>query len=113
VTTLTTIDGNVRFSSFADPQGRARSNVSMNLGFQRKLFNKRLIASLNLIDPFRTQRFTTYTYGTNFTLENFNSSNTTNVRISLAYQINPSKPKSKISDRQKKEILNKVKANKT
>jgi ferric enterobactin receptor len=109
---VTVLDGNLRYSSFADPQGRARSNLSMNIGLQRKLFNKRLIATINLIDPLRAQKFTTYTYGSNFTLENFNSSNTTNVRLSLAYQLNRSKPKSKVSDKQKKEILDKLKTNK-
>lgn len=109
--TLTTLEGNARYSSFADPQGRARSNLSMNLGIQRKLFNKRVIASFNIVDPFRVQKFTTYTYGPNFTLENFNSSNTRNFRISVAYQLNKVQ-KSKVSDKQKKEILNKLKSKK-
>jgi hypothetical protein len=105
---LTTLDGNARYSSFADPQGRARSNLTMNLGIQRKFLNKRLIGSFNIIDPLRVQKFTTYTYGTNFTLENFNSTNTRNFRISVSYQLN--KPASKkMSEKEKKMMLNKLK----
>ncbi|HEX8332905.1 MAG TPA: TonB-dependent receptor, partial [Segetibacter sp.] len=105
---LTTLDGNARYSSFSDPQGRARSNLSMNLGIQRKFLNKRLIGSFNIIDPFRVQQYTTYTYGKNFTLENFNSTNTRNFRISLAYQLNKP-PQKKLSEKEKRALLNKLK----
>jgi hypothetical protein len=105
---LTTLDGNARYSSFADPQGRARSNLSMNLGIQRKLLNKRLIASFNIIDPLRAQKYTTYTYGKNFTLENFNSTNTRNFRFSLAYQLTKP-PQKKMTEKEKKMMLDKIK----
>ena len=107
--TLTTLEGNARYSSYADPQGRARSNLSMNLGIQRKLFNKRLIVSLNVIDPLRKQQFFTTTFGSNFTLENYNSTNTKNFRVSIAYQLNKL-TKSKLSEKQKKAALDKLKS---
>jgi hypothetical protein len=106
--TLTTLDGNARYSSFSDPQGRARSNLSMNLGLQRKFLNKRLTASLNIIDPFRAQRYATYTYGSNFTLENFNSTSTRNFRVSFSYQLNKP-PTKKMSEKDKKALINKLK----
>jgi outer membrane receptor protein involved in Fe transport len=105
---LTTFDGNARYSSFSDPQGRARSNLSMNLGVQRKFLNKRLIGSFNIIDPIRMQRYVTYTYGSNFTLENFNSTNTRNFRISFAYQLTKP-PQKTMSDKDKKKLLEKLK----
>lgn len=106
---LTTLDGNARYSSYADPQGRARSNLQMNLGIQRKFFNKRLIVSFNAIDPIKVQKFVTYTYGTRFTLENYNSTNTRNFRIAVAYQLNKMVQK-KMSEKDKKKMLDNLKA---
>jgi outer membrane receptor for ferrienterochelin and colicin len=82
------MDGNIRFSSIADPQGRTRSNVNSNLGVQYKLFERRLILSFNMIDPFTPQEYTTYTTGKNFYLQNFRSSKTRNFRLSVAWQLN-------------------------
>jgi ferric enterobactin receptor len=85
---LLTIDGNIRYNNFADPQGKSRSNVSFNLGVQKKLFDKRLVVSFNIIDPFQAMQFTSFTYGRNFLLENFNASVTKNYKISISYQLN-------------------------
>ncbi len=104
-----TFEGNARFSSFADPQGRSRSNLSTNLGVQHKFMDRRLIVSLNLIDPFTPQRFLTYTYGANFNVESFSSTNTRNIRLSIAYQLNRMVQKSSLNDKQKKAILDKIK----
>lgn len=106
---LTTLEGNARYSSFADPQGRSRSNLTMNLGVQRKFFNKRLSVSFNMIDPFRVQQFTSFTYGSNFSLESFNSTRTRNFRIAIGYQLNKVVQPKKMTDKQKKELLNKLK----
>lgn len=104
-----TFEGSVRFSNFANPQGRSRSNINMNLGVQHRFFERRLIVSFNAIDPFTTQRYTTYTYGSNFNLESFNSSNTRNFRLSVSYQLNRVVQKSKLSDKDKKAALQKAK----
>jgi ferric enterobactin receptor len=109
-TNLTTLDGNARYSSYADPQGRARSNLQMNVGIQHKFFNKRLIVSFNAIDPIKVQKFVTYTYGANFNLENYNSTQTRNFRVSVSYQLNKMVQKKKISDKEKNNIINKIKA---
>jgi ferric enterobactin receptor len=107
-TSLLSFNGNGRYSSFADPQGRAKSNLTMNLGAQYKFFKKRLLVSLVAIDPVRVQKFATYTYGTRFTLENYNSTNTRNFRISFAYQLNKMQ-QGRISEKQKKEAIQKLK----
>lgn len=85
---LTTIEGNIRYNNFADPQGRGRSNLTFNFGIQRKFFQKRLNISFNIIDPFQAQQFTSFTYGKNFLLENFNASVTKNYKIGISYQLN-------------------------
>lgn len=103
-----TFDGNARYSSFATPQGRSRSNLTMNLGVQKKFFNKRFIVGFNIIDPFRVQQQITQTFGTNFNLESFNSVNTRNFRISFSYQLNKMVKKSTLTDKQKKAALDKA-----
>lgn len=73
------------FNRFANPQGTARNSLSMNVGVQRKFFDKKFTVSLNMIDPFRQQRNTSFTYGPNFNLESSSATNTRNFRIALSY----------------------------
>jgi ferric enterobactin receptor len=88
------MDGNFRFSSVASPQGKTRSNLTMNIGVQHKFVQRRLAIGFNITDPFRTTQLLTYTYGTNFILENFNSAKTKNYRLSISWQLNkPVAPK--------------------
>jgi len=107
-TNLLTFEGNARFSNFADPQGRSKSSLNMTLGVQRKFFNKRLIIGLSAIDPIRVQKYTTYTYGSNFNVESYNSTNTRNFRLTVGWQLNKIVQKSKVSDKQKKEVIDKL-----
>jgi hypothetical protein len=111
-TATLTFEGNARYSSFATPQGRSRSNLTMNLGVQKKFFNKRFIVGFSVVDPFRAQQSTNYTYGTNFSLESFNSTNTRNFRLVFSYQLNKMVQKSTLTDKQKKAALEKMKAKK-
>jgi hypothetical protein len=52
---------------------------------QAKLLRKKLTLTLNMIDPLLQQRNHVFTYGTNFALENFSSTQTKNYRLSLGY----------------------------
>lgn len=104
-----TFEGSTRYSSFADPQGRSRSNLNMNLGVQKRFFDRRLIVSINVVDPFTTQQYTTNTYGTNFSIESFSSTNTRNFRLTVSYQLNRVVQKKVLSDKEKKKILDKLK----
>ncbi|HMK25948.1 MAG TPA: outer membrane beta-barrel protein [Chitinophagaceae bacterium] len=76
--------GSFTFNRFANPQGYARWNWSMNVGIQRKFFDKKLILTFNIIDPF-VQKNRNYTQGPNFILENFNTNKTRNFRLSVGY----------------------------
>jgi Outer membrane protein beta-barrel family/CarboxypepD_reg-like domain len=77
--------GSFTFNRFANPQGYARWNWSMNMGIQRKFFTKRFTVTLNFIDPFSQQRNRNFTYGTNFNVESYSATNTRNFRLSLGY----------------------------
>ncbi|HUS02854.1 MAG TPA: outer membrane beta-barrel protein, partial [Chitinophagaceae bacterium] len=70
---------------FANPQGSVRTALSMNIGAQQKFLNKKLIISVNVIDPFRQQQNKVFTYGTNFTLESYSATQTRNFRIAVSY----------------------------
>ncbi len=105
---LLTFEGNARYSSFADPQGRSRSNINMSFGVQRKFFNKRIIVNFNIFDPFTTQQYTTYTYGSNFNIENYSSTTTRNYRIAISYQLNKMVTKSTLTDKQKRAALERL-----
>ena len=75
----------VTFNRFANPQGTVRTALSMNVGAQKKFLAKKLIISLNVIDPFRQQQNKVFTYGTNFNLESYNATQTRNIRIAASY----------------------------
>ena len=87
VNTLLNATGNFAYRRFANPQGSLRSTVSMMVGVQQKFFKKNLAVSLNIVDPFRQQRNKYFTYGPNYNLENFNTSNSRNFKIAAAYTI--------------------------
>jgi outer membrane receptor protein involved in Fe transport len=99
-------DGNLRYNSFANPQGRSRSNLSQNFGVQTKYLNKRLVLTLNLVDLFAQQQYITVTNAANFNVQSVNNSNTRNIRISLSYNLN--KNKRTISNRERKQLLEKL-----
>ncbi len=99
---------NFTFNRFANPQGTVRSNLSMNLGIQRKFFNKRVVVTINAIDPLFQQENRSFTYGPNFNLESFNSTNTRNYRLTLGYNFirGVSKAKAKKEKEKLQGILN-------
>jgi len=76
--------GSFTFNRFANPQGFARWSWSMNVGVQRKFFEKKLTVTANMIDPF-VQQSRNYTYGTNFNLQSFSTAQTRNFRLSVGY----------------------------
>lgn len=95
-TDLWSFTGSFTFNRFANPQGYARWNWSMNAGVQRKLLRKKLTVTMNLIDIFSPQRNRTFTYGPNFNLESFNSTKTKNFRFTLGYNLTKTPQKKKL-----------------
>lgn len=87
--------GNFTTNRFANPQGSVNWNLSMNAGIQKKFFKKKLVATINFIDPFRNQITNTYTYGTNFTVHSYNATKTKNYRLTVAYSFTKVQKKKK------------------
>jgi len=90
--------GNIVFNRFANPQGSVRNRVSMNLGVQRKFLNKKLIVSLNVIDPFTQQQNSNFIETQNYTLETYSISNSRNLRVAVAYNFTKKPKKKTIAD---------------
>ncbi len=107
--TIYTATGNFTFNRFANPQGTVRSNVSMNLGLGAKLLNKKMTVTLNIIDPFVQQQNRTFTYGTNFNVENYSTTNARNYRLSVGYSFSKSSRKLFAKTKTAVERLNKLK----
>ena len=98
------ITGSFTYNRFANPQGTVSSSVSMNIGLQGKFFYKRLIATINIIDPFQDQQSRTTTYSTYFMQQNYSLTQTRNYRFTLGYNfIKAAGAKKK--DQQKKDQL--------
>jgi hypothetical protein len=90
---LLNMTGSFTFNRFSSPQGSARSSLSMNIGVQYKVMQKKMNLTLNFIDPFRQQEYTTFTYGTNFVLENYNTTRSRNIRFTVSYNFTKAAPK--------------------
>jgi hypothetical protein len=104
---LYTVSGHITYNRFANPQGTVRANVSMNLGAQAKLMQKKLVLSANLVDPFNQQENRTFTYGNTFSQENYNITRTRNFRLTVAYNfIAAAAPGKNISKDALKKMLN-------
>jgi len=86
-TRLWNITGSFLFNRWANPQGTSSSYVSMNMGVQRKFFDRRLIVTLNITDPFIQQHSLSNTYGTNFYQESYGTTQTRNFRLTLSYDL--------------------------
>lgn len=99
---LWTFNGGMNVNRFASAQGFARWNTSMNMGVMRRLFDKRMTVTLATVDPFVNQQRRTFTYGTNFTLENYSMTRTQNFRFTLGYTFSNT-PKKKIPAKPVKE----------
>jgi len=95
--------GGFNINRFGNPQGFARWNTSMNLGIQKKFFNKKLIATINIIDPFVNQQRRIFTYAPNFNLESYSITQTRNFRLSIAYNLTTT-PKKKPVPANKKAV---------
>ncbi len=93
-TDLINANASFTFNRFANPQGSVRNTLSMNIGVQKKFFAKKVTVTLNIIDPFRQQQNRYFTYGSNFNLESYSTTNTRNYRLAIAYSFKKKEKKS-------------------
>jgi hypothetical protein len=86
-TRMWNITGSCLLNRYANPQGASSSYVSMNMGIQRKFFDRRFIVTLNVTDPFVQQHNLSHTYGTDFNIESYGSTQSRNFRLTLSYDL--------------------------
>lgn len=72
----------------------------MNVGLQAKMLNRKLTLTVNVIDPFTQQKNRRFTYGTNFNLENYSSTQTRNYRLTVGYNLSRTRKKVSASTKQ-------------
>jgi len=81
------ITGSFLLNRYANPQGSSSSYVNMNMGIQRKFFDKKFIVTLNITDPFIQQHSLSHTSGSQFNLESYSSTQSRNFRLTLSYDL--------------------------
>ncbi|MGF2412388.1 MAG: outer membrane beta-barrel protein [Ferruginibacter sp.] len=84
-TDLLNSNASITYNRFANPQGTVRSTLSMSVGVQQKMFKKKMVLAISMIDPFRQQQNKNFTYASNFNLESFSTTKTKNFRVALSY----------------------------
>jgi hypothetical protein len=93
--------GSVTYNRYANPQGTTRSSLGMNFGLQARFLQKKFVVNLNITDPFLQQENRTWTYGTGFTQENYNISQTRNFRLTMSYVFSNNGSRKKMADLKK------------
>jgi len=79
------LTGNMNYSRWASPQGLSRGTTAMNFGVQRKFFQKKLLATFNVVDPVIQRRWDNTSAGTNFRFSGTGTTETRNFRLTLTY----------------------------
>ncbi len=82
-TDLWNITTGINYNRFANPQGTVRSNLRMNFGVQRKFFSKKLVVTVNIIDPIAKQEYRSFTTTPAYNIESLSSTNTRNYRLTV------------------------------
>jgi len=85
---LTTIEANNKYNSFATPQGISRSNITMQISLQRKLMNKKVNINVSATDPFGLTKYKGHTEGPNFIIDSYSITNVRNFKLTISYQFN-------------------------
>jgi hypothetical protein len=85
---LTTIEANNKYNSYATPQGISRSNISMQISMQRKLMNKKVNINISATDPFGLTKNKGHTEGPNFIIDSYSITNVRNFKLTISYQFN-------------------------
>jgi hypothetical protein len=77
--------GSFTYNRFANPQGKVKSSLSMNVGLQARILEKKMTITVNAIDPLVQQQNRTFTYGKNFSVASVSATQTRSYRLSVGY----------------------------
>lgn len=82
----TAFEGNVNYYNNISAQGRNKGSVTMWMGARKVFFKNKLNARISINDPLGKSSNSSFNEGVNFRSENFYTSNTSNVTLSLNYR---------------------------
>lgn len=82
----TAFEANVNYANNVNAQGRAKGSVTSAIAARKMFLKNRLSSRISVSDPFGRRSFTQFSEGSNFRLQSFSESNTSNVTLSLNYR---------------------------
>ena len=82
----TAFEGNINYYNNISAQGRNKGSITTWMGARKVFMKNKLNARVSISDPFGRANNSSYNEGNNFTVQSFNTNNTSNVSISLNYR---------------------------
>ncbi|MBC7565758.1 MAG: TonB-dependent receptor [Pedobacter sp.] len=82
----TAFEGNLNYYNNISAQGRNKGSITTWMGARKVFMKNKLNARVNISDPFGRANNSSYSEGTNFRVQNFNTNNSSNVTLSLNYR---------------------------
>ncbi len=82
----TAFESNLNYANDINAQGRTKGSITTGFAARKVLFNNRLNARINVSDPFGKRNNSSFNEGTNFRLNSYSTSNSSNVTLSLNYR---------------------------
>lgn len=82
----TAFEANVNYANNVNAQGRTKGSVTSSMAARKMFLKNRLYARVSISDPFGKRNYTLFSEGSNFRLQSYSASNTSNVSLSLNYR---------------------------
>lgn len=82
----TAFEGNVNYYNNISAQGRNKGSITTWMGARKVFLRNKLNARISISDPFGRSSNSSYNEGVNFRSQNYYTSNTSNVTLSLNYR---------------------------
>jgi len=82
----TAFEGNLNYYNNISAQGRNKGSITTWMGARKVFMKNKLNARVNISDPFGRANNSSFSEGSNFRVQNFNTNNSSNVTLSLNYR---------------------------
>jgi hypothetical protein len=82
----TAFETNVNYANDVNAQGRDKGSITTAIAARKVFLKNRLNARISVSDPFGKRSNTLFSEGSNFRLQSYSTSNTSNVTLSLNYR---------------------------
>ncbi|MES2828641.1 MAG: outer membrane beta-barrel protein [Bacteroidota bacterium] len=82
----TAFEGNINYYNNISAQGRNKGSITTWMGARKVFMKNKLNARITISDPFGRSNNSSFNEGINFRTQNYNTSNTSNVTLSLNYR---------------------------